>query len=91
MAEATYLGCLMCSYKTSKEDTFLSHVKKHEGQNNFRVPCGDCQQTFKNIIYYKKHRKRKNCKSEAFVEECNQKEKQRTDNAAFWQCKTVIL
>ena len=70
--------CHNCPLEIETEHELLQHIKVHQYQSNFRIPCMQCHQKLKTFKTYKKHKKL-----------CNKKliEPKTSTEEFFWVCK----
>ena len=99
MAHATTksatVNCLNCPIKVYSEEELLNHVRIHEHEANFKIPCMFCPQKMKSIRTYRKHRQI--CNQHSLHKEMlresdaeSQKESLKESDAesqCYWQCQ----
>ena len=56
--EKLYVRCLSCNFESYNEKDFLNHVRIHQYEKDFRIPCILCPQVLKTFPLYKKHRRK---------------------------------
>ena len=88
MAEAfpqKYIRCLNCNFEGTNEVDFLNHVRIHQYEKNFRIPCSMCPQVLKTIQLYKKHKKA--CKGNKTQKESSLESNLELKSDLFWVCQ----
>ena len=69
--------CLNCSYKVEDESSFMEHVKVHQFEKGFRIPCKKgCPATFRNFKTERQHNS-KACQSEDVKQKLETKRKRK--------------
>ena len=81
--------CLYCVYQTNSEEDFLKHLRVHNSEYNFKVPCMVCGGLTKSIELYRKHKK--TCIGKKYLEnQTEQQNKQQNEPESvtifFWEC-----
>ena len=70
MAEAfpeQFGRCLNCDFESTNETDFLNHVRIHQYEKDFKIPCFFCPQVLRTFQLHKKHKK--TCKGKSALKD----------------------
>ena len=83
MAEAfpeKFGRCLNCDFESTNETDFLNHVRIHQYEKDFKIPCFFCPQVLRTFQLHKKHKK--TCKGKSALKKPDLKKVP----DSFWVC-----